>query len=268
MALDQSPITIQGNNLSDAWAKAFMTSYDTSQGIIAPGIITFPIDDQNPQWRLETPIIRDALNKQLSALDITSINQSNIETVAGTIFPESIWRRCGGDREKLRHTYLGMWPLIRKCKQNRWGTYFKRLIAFGDEKVDQLGAIVREWDRTDRRARKSALQAGIFDPYRDHRPGPYLGFPCLQQVVFHPIGPRGRGGLKVVALYANQLLIEKAYGNYLGLYRLGKFMAGEMDLTLKRVTCIATNLKRSENRRKGDLAELASQLREEIRNEN
>jgi hypothetical protein len=70
--------------------------------------------------------------------------------------------------------------------------------------------------------------------------------------------------MKVVALYANQLLIEKAYGNYLGLYRLGKFMAGEMGLTLKRVTCIATNLKRSENRRKGDLVDLVTKLRKEL----
>ncbi len=70
--------------------------------------------------------------------------------------------------------------------------------------------------------------------------------------------------MKVVALYANQLLIEKAYGNYLGLYRLGKFMAGEMEITLKRVICIATNLKRSENRRKGDLAGLVSRLRKEL----
>ena len=48
------------------------------------------------------------------------------------------------------------------------------------------------------------------------------------------------------------------------LYRLGKFMAGEMGITLKRVTCIATNLKRSENRNKGDLVKLVAQLRKEV----
>lgn len=268
MTLDKSPVMISGDNLSVAWARTFLMSYDTSQGIIAPGIITFPVDEENPEWRLETPEIRNALEDQLDAFDITSVNQSNIETVAGTIFPETIWKRCGGDRDKLRDKYLKMWPQIKKCKQNKWGTYFKRLVAFGDKEVNQLGAILNEWIRTDKKCRRSALQAGIFDPNRDHRPGPYLGFPCLQQVVFHPIGSKGRNGLKVVALYANQLLIEKAYGNYLGLYRLGKFMAGEMGLTLKRVTCIATNLKRSENRRKGDFAELVSQLREELRNDN
>jgi len=255
---------ILGQNLSEAWANAFLLSFDSSDATLSPGIVSFPVDENNPGWTLETPGIRDALDRQLNALDIRSANQSKIETVAGTIFPESIWRRCGGDREALRETYLRMWPQIKKCRDNKRGTYFKRLISFGSKGVDQIGAIIDEWKRSGNKARRSALQAGIFDPCRDHRPGPYLGFPCLQQVVFHPIGPKGKHGLKVVALYVNQLLIEKAYGNYLGLYRLGKFMAGEMGLTLKRVTCIATNLKRGENRKKGDMAGLVSSLRKEL----
>ena len=265
MTLDTSPVTIPGKNLSEAWARAFLLSYDAPQGIIAPGIVSFPVDEKNPEWTLETLGIRDALEDQLDEFDICSANQSNIETVAGTIFPETIWKRCGGDRETLRKTYLKMWPQIKKCKANRWGTYFKRLISYSDQGVNQLQAIIDAWDK--KILRRSALQAGIFDPCRDHRLEPFLGFPCLQQVVFHPIGPKGRYGMKVVALYANQLLMEKAYGNYLGLYRLGKFMAGEMGLTLKRVTCIATHLKRSDNRRsrrKADLAGLVSELRKEL----
>jgi hypothetical protein len=156
-----------------------------------------------------------------------------------------------------------MWPQIKKCRENRHGTYFKRLILYKKD-VDQLKAIIDEWVRTKKKCRRSALQAGIFDPRHDHRPGPYLGFPCLQQLVFHPIGPKGRDGLKVVAFYANQLLIEKAYGNYLGLYRLGRFMAGEMELTLKGVTCIATNLKRWNKYNKGAFKDLVAQLRKEI----
>jgi len=36
-----------------------------------------------------------------------------------------------------------------------------------------------------------------------------------------------------------QYLFERAYGNYLGLKRLGEFMAHEMSLRLERVICIA-----------------------------
>jgi hypothetical protein len=262
MVSDTAPLTILGDNLSEAWARAFMLSYKLPQGIIAPGIVSFPVEEKNPDWKLENSDIRNALDDQLHRIDICSANQSNIETVAGTIFPESIWKRCGGDRKRLRERYLNMWPQIKKCSANKWGTYFKRLISYGDKGVDQLQAITTAWDKKIRR--RSALQAGIFDPCRDHRLVPFLGFPCLQQVVFHPIGPKGRNGMKVVALYANQLLIEKAYGNYLGLYRLGRFMAKEMGLTLKRVTCISTNLKRSENRNKGDFTKLVAQLRKEV----
>lgn len=261
MVSDTAPITILGDNLSEAWARAFMLSYKVPQGIIAPGIVSFLVDEKNSAWELENSDIRDAVDEQLDKLEICSANQSNIETVAGTIFPESIWKRCGGDRDALRDKYLKMWPQIKKCSANKWGTYFKRLISYGDKGVNQLQAIIDAWDK--KILRRSALQAGIFDPCRDHRLVPFLGFPCLQQVVFHPIGPKGRDGMKIIALYANQLLIEKAYGNYLGLYRLGKFMAGEMGLTLRRVTCIATNLKMSENRNKGDFAKLVAQLRKE-----
>jgi len=262
MTVDTSPATILGNNLSEAWARAFMLSYEAPQGIIAPGIVSFPVDENNPEWTLETSGIRNALEDQLDEFDIFSANQSNIETVAGTIFPETIWKRCGGDRNTLFKTYMKMWPQIKKCKANKWGTYFKRLISYSDQEINQLQAIIDAWSKKIRR--RSALQAGIFDPCRDHRLVPFLGFPCLQQVVFHPIGPKGRDGMKIIGFYANQLLIEKAYGNYIGLYRLGKFMAGEMGLTIRRVTCIATNLKRSDNRNKGDLVDLVLQIRKEI----
>jgi hypothetical protein len=36
-----------------------------------------------------------------------------------------------------------------------------------------------------------------------------------------------------------QYLFERAYGNYLGLVRLGRFMAHEMGLQLERVVCMA-----------------------------
>lgn len=254
---------INGQNLSEAWAKAFLLSYEASDATLAPGIVSFPVNEDDPGWKLETPGIRDALENQLNAFNIRSANQSNIETVAGTIFPESIWVRCGGDRERLFGTYSKMWPQVEKCSANKRGTYFQRLTSY--KGTNQLKKILKAWDNNIHR--RSALQAGIFDPCIDHRCERILGFPCLQQVVFHPVGPKGRGGMNVVAFYANQLLIEKAYGNYLGLYRLGKFMAGEMGLILKRVTCIATRLKRCENRsnrRKRDLAELVSSLRKEL----
>ena len=43
--------------------------------------------------------------------------------------------------------------------------------------------------------------------------------------------------MNVNAFYATQYAFERAYGNYLGLCRLGHFVAHELKLTLDRVTC-------------------------------
>lgn len=88
MVNDLEPIN--GRNLSDAWARAFLLSYNATSGIIAPGIVSFPVNENDPGWNIETPGIRDALEDQLDDFEICSANQSNIETVAGTIFSESI----------------------------------------------------------------------------------------------------------------------------------------------------------------------------------
>ncbi len=258
---------IYGNNLSEAWAKTFVKCCDACGRVIAPGIVSFPVFEDQDAWTLENNEIRNSLESQLDAFDIRSVNQSNVETVAGTIFPESIWKRCNGEREILFEKYESMWPMVRNCRPaNSRGTYFRRLTSFGEKGVNQLNIIITAWKNKIRR--HSALQAGVFDPAQDHRPTPFLGFPCLQQVVFHPIGPNGSEGMEVIAFYANQLILEKAYGNYLGLYRLGKFMAGEMGLILRGVTCFASDLSLSYNIRKCDCATLLRDIKKELHNAN
>lgn len=257
---------IHGKNLSEAWAQTFITCMNTSGKIIAPAIVSFDVTDDDNSWHLEIPEIRQSLDKQLTDFGIISANQSNIETVAGTIFPESIWKRCHGCGDNLFAEYTKMWPFISRCTPNARGTYFRRLTAFGEQKTNQLKNIIDAWNH--KIYRHSALQAGIFDPAQDHRETPYLGFPCLQQVVFHTEGTKGSEGMAVIAFYANQLLLEKAYGNYLGLYWLGRFMAGEMGLNLRGVTCIATNLSLSTKHGKQECRPLLEKLKKVLFNVN
>ena len=77
------------------------------------------------------------------------------------------------------------------------------------------------------------LQIGVFDPGSDHSAAAQLGFPCLQHVTFAPTDE----GLTVNGFYATQYLVERAYGNYVGLCRLGQFVAHEIQLPLVRMTC-------------------------------
>jgi len=58
----------------------------------------------------------------------------------------------------------------------------------------------------------------------------------MQQLSFHP---ESNGRLRVSALYPMHYLWARAYGNYLGLIDLGRFVAAGMGLTLSTMTCIA-----------------------------
>lgn len=64
----------------------------------------------------------------------------------------------------------------------------------------------------------------------------------------------------MTGFYAKQLHVEKAYGNYLGLYELGRFMAKQMGLKLTQVVCIASCLELSELK-KHDLHGLETDLK-------
>jgi hypothetical protein len=235
---------IVGINLSDAWSNALIKCYETSGGVLSPAVVCFPsIGSDNA---IEFLKVREIIDSWLSDPKMFIPNQSVVETIAGTIFPQSVWRLSGGDRHVLFKKYLGMLPFIRRKQSNRRGVYFQRMIAYppvhGDrEPINQLEHIITTWKSGNHR--HSALQAGIFDPRSDHSNAPIQGFPCLQQISFHANGANGKDGLSIIAFYATQTLEEKGYGNYLGLHRLGMFMAKEMGLKFKEVICIASALK-------------------------
>ena len=54
---------------------------------------------------------------------------------------------------------------------------------------------------------------------------------------FQPFGLAPRGLFRVIGTALAQQLFEKGYGNYLGLARLGMFVAAETGLHLTRVSC-------------------------------
>jgi hypothetical protein len=78
------------------------------------------------------------------------------------------------------------------------------------------------------------FQAAVFDPARDHVRDAQLGFPCLQHI---SVVPTADNELTLNAFYATQQLFDKAYGNYLGLSRLGHFLAKAMGLQFAQMNC-------------------------------
>ena len=244
------PVTIVEDNLSVAWAKAFLLTLEA--GEIAPLIVVIKVPKEGLPDEVQT--IRRALDDELEE----AANGLSCQSVANTIFPQSLWNRQA-DRQKLYKRYLKILPRILKDPHNRYGVYFERLIAFGHDAalrggVNQLEHVIQTWLNGNHR--RTASLAAVFDPKRDHTNQRQRGFPCLQQVSF---ACQGRRGLSVTGLYATQYIFQRAYGNYLGLCRLGNFMAQAMELDLTQVTCIASPAVR--DKPKSSLQKLAAKMR-------
>ncbi|MGD9789208.1 MAG: thymidylate synthase [Phycisphaerales bacterium] len=238
------PTLIDQPNLSLAWAEAFLAIRAASGHRLAPLALSFggfangdAVEDAN---------VRAALDAALVAAEM-----QKIQTVAGTIFPQRLWRAAKGDRKALYASYIENLPeyVAMEPHKNRRGLYFGRLIAFAldhrtGERLPHIPADTVPPDGNQLEfviehckpgTRISMFQASLFDPARDHTPAAQLGFPCLQHVTFVP--SFAEKTLALNAFYATQQLFEKGYGNYLGLARLGMFVAGEAGLALERVTC-------------------------------
>lgn len=225
------PVLINEPNLSRAWAKAVLHVLDHAGTDISPLVLSVTGFDDNGV-PAEAPEVRHALDVLLKGQHLRSV-----EDVAFTIFPQRLWQVAQGDRGLLFKFYRDAFPRYQAMnpRDNRRGLYFERLISFGRGPCDgnQLEWILSQYGQRNG-VRRSMFQASVFDPERDHVADAQLQFPCLQHFSFEPTAE----GLVVNAFYATQQLFVKAYGNYLGIARLGAFMAHEMKTKLFRVNVI------------------------------
>jgi hypothetical protein len=221
-------------SVSAAWGAALNLLMQPGAHGLDPLLVT--ITDVGSIGNEPNPLLRRELDRLLREL-----GKQSTSTVANTIFPQSLWNPTR-ERSFLYERYLRhVMPAIRS--DNPHGTYFERMIQFGGEKspVNQLEQVIGTWvDHGNHR--HSALQISIFDPHNDHRHNRRLGFPCLHQVCFTPLGENGVDGLAATGFYATQHLLTKAYGNYLGLIRLGHFVAQAIGLKLTRMTCFSAKV--------------------------
>ena len=244
-------LTIEEKNISVAWAKAFIRVVNA--GEIAPlTVVIRGFSDGEP---MEVERIRQLLDEALAAEE----KPLSCNEVANTIFPMSLWNPQAS-RQILYERYRRIMPRVLGFPRNKYGVYFQRLIAFGRNSADfdgvnQLEHIIQTWSCGNHR--RTALQASIFDPFKDHTHQLQRGFPCLQHVAF---AKDGSDGLAVTGYYVTQYIFERAYGNYLGLSRLGSFMAKEMDLELTQVTCVASPAQCDGNKKKSTLRAVAQKV--------
>ena len=225
--MSNDPLFIQETSLSRAWVRAFTEVMKPGVGEILPLVVSVTgFTDNQPA---ENYLIRQALDNALE-----DSRMFPCDTVANTIFPVSLWNPIKGYKD-LFDRYQRLLPQIKKMEpNNRYGVYFERLIAFGPTKINQLEHIISTYRSGNHR--RSALQASIFDPSSDHTNQRQRGFPCMQQITFIPYN---ENELAITGFFATQYLFDRAYGNYLGLCNLGRFIAHELGLQFTKMTCVA-----------------------------
>jgi hypothetical protein len=220
-------------SLDDAWLGAVQAACKARGHEVSPLVVTFDVPAIEPPP--ESNGLRHALDEALIAN-----GRASIETVANTLFPNSLWNPSK-PRQHLFQRYLKIVPTLRR--HNRRGVYFERLINYPGKRgavgMNQLDHIAETFSSGNHR--RSALQAAVLYPMSDLNDSRRQGFPCLQQIAF--ANDHKRATLTLTAFYPTQYLFQRAYGNYLGLTRLGRFMAHEMGLRLERVICIAAAAK-------------------------
>jgi hypothetical protein len=222
--------TIRGAAISDAWLGTVVAASDSPGRDRGLFHLVTRIDDPCQ----EQPQIRAAADGLLRTLGFDPI-----ETVANTIFPAQM-ASASRDHVHLAERYRGSYETIRRMHPaNRHGTYFGRLVKYpsagGDR--DQLADLIRRLHtelgtRGPKSARYEVNVSAPGNPPIQDQPGHLLsasvpvyadgedtsamGFPCLSFCSFQ----LDHGSLHMVAHYRSQYLIQRGYGNYLGLGRL------------------------------------------------
>lgn len=226
---------IEGNSVAECWLKALKLMVDKKISEISPVIMKIKVTG-------DVYIHKDELEKDLN-LFLEEVSQPCIETTAGTIFPKSL----SLGNKSVFDRFDKVWKYAKKDSKNKYGHYFRRLTFYGEKygrKINQLKHIIETYNgipgEREPTHRRSALIATTFDPTLDHSAQRLRGFPCLQQVCFMPNNDTRT--LTLNAIYAMQYLSNRAYGNYVGLLRLGEFMAREMGLEMVELNCVVSVL--------------------------
>jgi hypothetical protein len=234
-----TPVVIEESNLSHAWAQAFSEVLSHAAQKCPPLVVS--IAEFPGELPEEDTTLRKSLDNHLAAKKAV-----RTDTTAMLIFPYKFWktRTSLSCKEFCDVCLTKLLPRLRKLdKRNRHGTYFERMMAYAAIRngepfpVNQLEHVVLRMSGP-KRFRATGLQISCFDPGRDHTAQPRLGFPCLQQV---GITYEGTDGICVTGFYPSQHIFSRAYGNYLGLAHLGRFVCDQTGLKLRRITCITTH---------------------------
>lgn len=234
-----SMISVETSNISTAWVAAAgrLLEQPHRKAIHTVVRVADPLT--------EIPAIRAAVDSLMSEPPVLQ----SVETVANTIFPAAI-AASSRDHADLVRRYVRMFPTLKRFPKNRRGTYFHRLIQYPTAKgpFDQIGAVItrigiERGNTGPKQARYEATltdsddlwssTAPIYVPGGDNNA---MSFPCLSHCSFQ-LDIEGR--VHLLATYRSQWMVQRGYGNYLGLGRLLAYIAKQSGLQVGHLTVMA-----------------------------
>lgn len=245
------------SSLSEAWLLALEQTVDSPGGRMAHLMMTVT------QPGLEITCIRDGIERELALT-----GQQSVDTVAGTIFPRSLYSDPGLAwhprlRAEQQHAldkaaadlydrYLSSLSLLRTVRANEIGTYFSRMISWpgkGPGGINQLARVIHRL-RDVRRCGRATENKIDLDTSADGLNGATIlegaqicaaddkrtrGFPCLVHLDFSLLN----GELHCAAIYRHHYLIDKAYGNFIGLSNLMQFLCQQSGVGMGELVVLA-----------------------------
>jgi hypothetical protein len=235
---------IQEPNLSRAWLKG-MEILRASKG----KAVHLCVAIDNPG--VEETGIRKVLDTMLACE-----KKDRVSTVANTIFPSALYIPEKLGDKAAEHFYeqaADFRQIARRHKANRCGRYIDRMLEWEGRKgvVNQLEVMVQilKTEIANSNTKSSRYEMAFCTPedygthggdlriqQPDYDRSP-MGFPCLSHISF----TLEHGQLNLAAMYRNQYFFQKAYGNYVGLSGLMRFLCIEAGCEMGELLCIATH---------------------------
>lgn len=209
--MSEPPRYIEVGSLSAAWVHAVETV------IARPGREAFHFFVRALEPLPEIDEVRAQADELMDA-----IGKQSIDTVRNTIFPYE-WAQDIPDPEELCADYLEHYDDLKALGSPR-GTYFGRMIAHprsDNTTGNQLLKTIEKLRSASRGGQRwtSRYEINIYSEHKDA--GITRSFPCMSHLAFHVEGQE----LHCLATYRNHDLIDRSYGNWLGLAQLQEYMA-------------------------------------------
>lgn len=215
------------DNLSNAW-------FEVVQHILEQP----ELECSNLMVEIINPTSRNLSIEENYERFCNSTNIKHFSIPANTIFPQKAFEILGCDRHKLYRKY----PRLHKVLKGSWGSYFGQMIGWTLSDYDNvipLNQLEQIIDKINNRQRvyAAAYTIQIANPI-DHALY-VIGGPCLHYI-FLQLDSNSRT-MNMLAIYRNHDFVKKAYGNYVGLGNLLKFICYETNFNIGKLTCVSSH---------------------------